>query len=201
LIEPLLLIGDEKASALVKAARGYGYETGVPAKRNGLVHLDEGIDGYRGVVVSKNDVRRTKDAVATYRPKVDLLIVDPPENVGAIARDDRVDALLGTYNRFFDVETLRTASRNGVSMLFDLSPVVQGGEDRYGAIKRLHENAVRCRETNCSAMITTAADDRYGVRASRDLKALAEVSGFTPEQAETALETPRKALEGGKDRG
>lgn len=193
MIEPLLSPkpdGEDDAARLLEAAREFGYSDGVLALENALPEASP-----RAVVVSKATVRSARDAVATFRPDVDLLYVEPPEDPGPFARDERVDGLIGlAETAFLGDRVLRAARDHDVALVFDLSPVLMN-RGRYRALKRMNANARRCRENSCPAVLTSGASSVYGVRAPREVAAVAKVAGFTEEQTDEAMRLPGELLE------
>lgn len=194
-IEPLTHVtpdGDHTPNELTDAARWTGYRTGVATTRNALPADGE----YRATLISTNSVREGQNLVGRYRKEADLIYVDVSRGgAGAFARDRRIDALVGLASETFaKTKLLRAAARNDVAIMFDLSPVITG-TGRFRAMKRLIANAERCRDTGCRTLLTAGATHPYDLRAPREIKALAELSGFTPEQAETALALPETLLE------
>lgn len=189
--EPLLR-GDPEA--MVAAARDAGWDEGVAAAENSLPE----IDGPRAALVSRDSPDAAAGDIARLRPDADLVLVDASSGgAGAYARNDRVDGITGlAAERFLDPKLLRAAARHGVALVFDLSPVIRN-RNRFRAMKRLVANAETCRDTGCPAMLTAGATTVYGVRAPRELAALARLSGFTEDQARAALELPGRRLRHG----
>lgn len=191
MIEPLL-IADDGREELVDAARRYGYSDGVAVATNGLPDRD----GLRGVVVDRPTPRSARDSAAGYRSRADLVYVRAESDLKTLVRDPGIDGLLGAASAtHLDRGVVEAAAESGVAMVFDLSPVVEG-RDRYRVMRRFNVNAERCREAGCPALLTAGASGPLGVRAPRELRALAVLSGFTGEQADEALDLPGRLLDG-----
>lgn len=189
--EPLLL-GDP--GELVSAARDAGWNHGVAAAENDLPETD----GPRAALIARDSPNTAAGDIARLRHDADLVLIDASSGgATAYVRNDKVDGITGLAGeRFLDRELLRAAADNGVALVFDLSPVIHG-RNRFRAMKRLVANAETCRDTGCPAMLTAGATTAYGVRAPRELAALARLSGFTTDQARDALELPGRRLRRG----
>lgn len=196
MIEPLMYPypeGEAAAEEMEAAARRAGYTTGVQV----LVDDTPEVEGYAGAVVTGSSVGPMKRRVERLSGDTDLLYVETGGSPGPFASDDRVDGLVGLAgSRFLDRHLLRAAKRSGVALVFDLSRVFGGG-DRFRTLKRMNRNAETCRDTGCGAMVTAAPRSVYGVRAHRELKQLALLSGFEEQQAEEALDLPRELVGSG----
>lgn len=195
MIEPLLLAeqdGGSSPAEMVSAVRWAGYDNGVVAAKNSAPDVRGLRRPLTGAVVSGPDGR---DRISRLRPRVDLLLAEARHGAGALARDSRVDGLLGLAgSAYMDEKLLRSAANHDVAVVFDFSPVIES-RNRFGVMKRFNANAATCRSTGCPAMITAGASSVYGVRGHRELFELALLSGFAEEQAGCALELPRKMLE------
>lgn len=194
MIEPLLIRGEGgKGSEAVDTAVGCGYGRVVSVGVNRL----PGEGRFRGALVRKDSVDSARGVVNNFAGEADLLVLDASASgLGSLAEEGGLDLVVGLAGReFVNPDVLRSLRRSGTGLLFDLSPVVSG-KGRFGAMKRMVENAERCRYTGCPATVSTAPGDGLGVRAPREVEALAGLSGFTGEQFGSGQEFLEGVLDG-----
>jgi ribonuclease P/MRP protein subunit RPP1 len=191
--------GSSSASRMALTARNLGYKgiiiCNCDPTRIFMLPAAERVKGIEiavGVEVVASNVRALKSRIGALRIRYPFLAVRAAtdETVHIASEDPNLDLLVYPCDvrRPLSIATARAAKANQVSIGFDISPLIHlRGSPRARWLQAVSRNLQLVRKFHLSCIITTGARSYLDLRSPRDLAALAEVAGFSPEEAEVAL--------------
>jgi ribonuclease P/MRP protein subunit RPP1 len=130
-----------------------------------------------------------KSKINQNRGKADVLVFrggDAELNRKA-AEDSRVDVILhpekGRKDSGIDHVIAEKAAENSVAIGFDLKQLEKDSKSRSHILKHWMKNLKLCEKYDTPYIITSGAEDRYELRAPRDLESVIEAIGFDGQKA------------------
>jgi ribonuclease P/MRP protein subunit RPP1 len=196
--------GSDSASRLALTAKRFGYKGIIicnlmPDRIWGLQPAlsMKGIDVVLGVEVAADNARSLKSRVSSLRRRYPFLVVNAgsEEMIRAACEDPQMDVVYMSGRLILGIAAARSAKLNQVAIGFDLSHLIRlRGSARARWLEATARNLELARKFSLNLVITAGARSRLDLRAPRDLLALAEVAGFGPDEAATALELPGKLV-------
>jgi ribonuclease P/MRP protein subunit RPP1 len=199
--------GSDSPSRLALVARRLGYQGLIICNHSGFekVFMPEAADRVSGVEVAFGlevqapNPKVLRSRVSSSRPRYPFLAVHGgPDEINRAACDDsNVDVLMHPEEsrHGLSIAAARSAQLNQVAMGFDLSPMIRHrGTARSRWLEVLKKTLVLARKFDLAIMITAGPRSHLGLRAPRDLMALAVLAGFEEEEAKEALALPHKIL-------
>jgi ribonuclease P/MRP protein subunit RPP1 len=150
---------------------------------------------FRGMELRVSRASKLHGLVGKYRKEADIIAVHggteainraAVENPGVDILNDPFTARDSGINHIL----AKSAAENGVALSFDVGPLIrQKGGKRISVLSGLRQNLMLVRKFNVPVILTTGATSAYGLRAPREVMALAGLFGMTPEEARGALST------------
>jgi len=123
-----------------------------------------------GVVSGRGEIRKGVIAGKEYK----VCYATKPE----VARKNRADILaLDFEDLVFDL----VIARNNTWVEFDLGEIVFG-ENRMRALQNFQKSLLICRKVKNKILVSTRAEDVYGLRSSKDIQDFLLVLGMTQEE-------------------
>ncbi|RJS79357.1 ribonuclease P protein component 3 [Methanophagales archaeon] len=199
---------DVPAEVMLRTARNYGY-TGIAITNHddcmGAGERQEKTHSiYTGVEIrTKSESELNRRIKHYYSSKVQLIAVhggDERINLAAL-KDNRIDILAhpcgekgeGTLNRVL----VRYAAENGIAIEFNMNAIINNRRgDRTRILTRMHDNLKLVRKYRAMPILTSNACSIYGLRAPREMIAVAALFGMRREEAVAALrDVPLSILE------
>ncbi|MFB6192770.1 MAG: RNase P subunit p30 family protein [Candidatus Nanohaloarchaea archaeon] len=136
------------------------------------------------------------------RPEADILVFkggDEELNRKA-CETSKIDVLLhpekGRKDSGLNHVMAEAAAENNVTIGLDFSMLERPGKERMHVLTHWRRNLKLCEKYDARYLITTSAEEKYDLRAPRELKALIDSIGYPGRKA--VVETPAKIL---RDRG
>lgn len=156
---------------------------------------------HEGVEVRADGVEELHERVRrTEREKAAVVVVHGgDESINRAAIDAGVDLLAHPNRgrgRSFDHVLAREAAENGVAVEFSLAPVLRAsGGERVKALRGIQEALKLVRKYDTPFVVSADPHDHLQLRAPRELRAVARLSGFEDDEFERATsETPERLL-------
>ena len=196
---------DVPAEEMLRVAIRYGYAGIAITNHDDFVEVrkEDPPAIYRGVEIRTKSVSELNRKIKHYAGKVPLVAVhggDEKINLAAL-KDHRIDILAhpcgekgeGTLNHVL----VRYAVENGIAIEFNMNAIIQSRRgDRARILSRMRDNLEFVRKYKAMAILTSNACSIYGLRAPRELIALAALFGMRREEAVRALsDVPLSILE------
>jgi len=152
------------------------------------IELPPGFKLFWGVEIRASSPRELGRLINKFRPSVDILAVHGGNEIidRAASSDSRVDLLAhpGRMNHIM----MRFASGKGIAIEFNLSDLIYArGKNRTRALFIMQENMKLVRKYGTQVVLTAGARTTYGIRAPREIIALAKLSGMDETMAKDAL--------------
>jgi len=204
--------GSASASRLALTAKRLGYQGLIicnqePSKvfRPEAAGRIKGISLILGAEAKSASTRALRGRILALRGSYPFLVVQgvTEETIRAACEDPNVDMLLHPCDgqRPLTIASARAAKLNRVAIGFDLSPLMRlRGSSRARWLQACQRNLKLARKFDLALVITASARSHLDLRAPRDLLALAEVAGFDPGEAASALQLPGKLVEQNRKR-
>lgn len=105
-------------------------------------------------------------------------------------------------NSGLDHVMVKLMAEHGIAVEFNFSEILNSyGMLRSQIIGRMRQNIILARKYDAMVILTSGADDRWGLRAPRDLIAVGKMLGMTDAEAKAAVsENPIRLIEKSKNR-
>ena len=192
--------GDSTAARLVKTAATYGFD-GVVARPHSNARSSYDAEAIRdayevdvveAIEVRATDPQRASGSVGNYRSSYTIVAVHGGTNAmnRFAVENDKVDVLAHPMAGGGDVNhvLVKAAVDNGVRLEFDLSSVSRAhGGRRVRAIQSLRKLRELVEYYDAPYVVSVGPTSHLELRAPRELCALGEQLGFSPEWIETGL--------------
>jgi ribonuclease P/MRP protein subunit RPP1 len=159
-----------------KSSSGEGKKAGVDVVKGLLIETSKAAD------VRKEAVRNRKDyeiiAVRGLDESVNRAASETPE----------VDVLLPALGTGVDFKTAKFAGKNGVSVAFELTPLIHlSGEERGKAFSGMAENAKVVKRFGAPFVLCSGAMTEWDLRAPSELMAFGKAMGFEQHRIKESL--------------
>jgi ribonuclease P/MRP protein subunit RPP1 len=176
---------------------------------------DFGIDIIKVAVVKIQKPDELADAVKKARKAEIIAVHGGDYNINRVAcENSMVDILfhpeLGRNDSGFDHICARAAAENNVAVEINFREVLQSYRKRRSLIlNQIMKNIMLCKKYQTPVIITSGAQNKWGMRSGRELASLAHILGMELGQAMAAVSTTpeeiiknnRKKLQGKKIEG
>ncbi|MFB6204739.1 MAG: RNase P subunit p30 family protein [Candidatus Nanohaloarchaea archaeon] len=156
------------------------------------------------VFLEAGDWGELKKKIKREREEADVLVFlggDEELNRKA-ASDSRVDVLLhperGRKDSGINHVVAKEAAENNVAIGFDFSRLLSDSKAKTHVLSHWRRNLKLCEKYGVEYVLTTGAEERYGLRAPRDIAAVIDSLGYNGFQA--VSENPQKILERVRER-
>ena len=142
-----------------------------------------------------------KKAIDKFRNNVDLIIVNAKDNNAMRAASERGEVDFISH-AFVDQTSARGCAENNVGLAFDVVDFLEAfGIRRATLISKLHFNLELARKYKIPILLTTGAQNVFGLRNPTQIVALAEAFGFRHEEAVKAvMQTPLEIVKANRDK-
>jgi ribonuclease P/MRP protein subunit RPP1 len=200
--------GSDSPSRLALVAKRLGYDGIIICNHSGYDEIFrpeaakdvKGIEVAFGAEIVAANPKVLRNKVSQLRQRVPFLAVHggSDETNRAACESPDVDVLMhpSESRHGLSIAAVRSASQNQVAMGFDLSQMIRlRGMARSRWMEYLKRDLTLTRKFGLDIMITAGPRTHLGMRAPRDLAALACLSGFEEGEFYHALERPAKVLE------
>jgi len=192
--------GQSTVARLAKTAADYGFK-GVVVRNHSdaraeydpeRIRDEYGIDVVEGVEIRADDRQSASGAVGNYRTTETIVAVHGGTNAmnRFAVEQPKVDVLAHPIAGDGDINhvLVKAAVENGVRLEFDLSGVLRkSGGRRVRALQSLRKLREIVDHYDAPYVVSADPTSHLEVRAPRELKALGEEIGFTPEFIEDGL--------------
>ena len=193
--------GDTTVSRFAHAAARYGYDGvvvrdtgadgGLGAREYDRIRERFGTDVVDGFEVTTENPESAAGAIGARRTSRTLLLVRGGERMNRFAAEqDRVDVLTRPFGRGGDVNhvVVKAARDNGVRLEFDLGPVLRcDGGRRVKALRKLRKLRELVAAYDAPYVVSATPTSHLQLRSPRELAALGETLGFSPEGVREGL--------------
>jgi ribonuclease P/MRP protein subunit RPP1 len=200
--------GSDSPSRLALVAKRLGYQGIIICNHTGFekVFMPEASGNVRGIEVAFGlevqapNPKVLRSRISSSRQKYHFIAVHggPDEINRAACEDPSVDVLLHPEEsrHGLSIAAARSAKLNQVAMGFDLSPLIRHrGPARSRWLEVLKKTLILARKFDLGIMITAGPRSHLGLRAPRDLMAMAMLAGFEEEEFWDAMALPHEILE------
>lgn len=154
-------------------------------------------DSYSTCFITADDWGELKKKIQRNREKHHVLVfLGGDEELNRKATSDaRVDVLLhpekDRKDSGIDRTAVKQAAENNVAIGFDLTQLKTSSKRKVQKLSQWRKNLMLCEKHNASYLITTGAEEKYDLRAPRDLKSVIDSLGYSGNKA---LEKHEKIL-------
>jgi ribonuclease P/MRP protein subunit RPP1 len=199
--------GSDSASRLALAALKLGYKGVIFANSNGkdkifrpeAAYKIKGIEVVWGTKIVAKDPRALRSKISALREKYELLTVHASGDIinKAACEDPKVDmlALTGDGRSGLNIATARAARETQVVIGIDLLPMMRlRGTARQKWLEAFSHNLEMARKFELPIALTMGVGSHLDLHAPREILALAELAGMTPEEAKGALSLPARLV-------
>lgn len=154
-------------------------------------------DSYSTCFITAEDWGELKKKIQGNREKHHVLVfLGGDEELNRKATSDaRIDVLLypekDRKDSGIDKTAVKQAAENHVAIGFDLTRLKTSSKRRVQKLSQWRKNLMLCEKHDAPYLITTGAEEKYDLRAPRDLKSVIDSLGYSGKKA---LETNEEIL-------